>query len=91
MFYLEHARYRGEMNHAREFKTITVHHQGVPGGVEGDFQPPDHAGDSPPPEHEDAPSLELGLAGLAFSGGGVRSATFGLGVVQALAKHKILR
>ena len=45
----------------------------------------------PPPEHEDAPTLELGLAGLAFSGGGVRSATFGLGVVQALAKHKILR
>ena len=44
-----------------------------------------------PPNNETTPSLNLGLAGLAFSGGGIRSATFGLGVVQALAKHKVLR
>jgi predicted acylesterase/phospholipase RssA len=31
------------------------------------------------------------LIGLAFSGGGIRSATFNLGVLQALAKAKILR
>ena len=31
------------------------------------------------------------LAGLALSGGGVRSATFGLGVLQALAGHQLLR
>src|SRR5687768_12473832 len=30
------------------------------------------------------------LTALCFSGGGIRSATFGLGVVQALAKHKLL-
>ena len=33
----------------------------------------------------------MGLVGLAFSGGGIRSATFNLGVVQALAKLRILR
>jgi len=31
------------------------------------------------------------LIGLAFSGGGIRSATFNLGVLQALAKKKLLR
>ena len=30
------------------------------------------------------PSTDLGLMGLALSGGGIRSATFNLGVVQAL-------
>ena len=43
------------------------------------------------PDDELTPSLNLGLAGLALSGGGIRSATFGLGVVQALAKHKVMR
>src|ERR1039457_7305927 len=33
----------------------------------------------------------LDLVGLAFSGGGIRSATFNLGVLQALAKLEILR
>ncbi|HEY6972251.1 MAG TPA: hypothetical protein VJA94_23770 [Candidatus Angelobacter sp.] len=31
------------------------------------------------------------LAGLAFSGGGIRSATFNLGILQGLAEAKILR
>ena len=31
------------------------------------------------------------LLGLALSGGGIRSATFGLGVLQALARRKLLR
>jgi hypothetical protein len=31
------------------------------------------------------------LAGLAFSGGGIRSATFNLGILQALAELKLLR
>ena len=31
------------------------------------------------------------LIGLAFSGGGIRSATFNLGVLQALAREKLLR
>ena len=34
---------------------------------------------------------ETKLAGLAFSGGGIRSATFNLGIVQALSEMKLLR
>ena len=41
------------------------------------------------PDH--APSTELGLIGLALSGGGIRSSTFSLGVIQALAKHGVLK
>lgn len=37
------------------------------------------------------PSAGKSLIGLAFSGGGIRSATFNLGVLQALAKRKLLR
>ncbi|HEX6126398.1 MAG TPA: patatin-like phospholipase family protein [Pyrinomonadaceae bacterium] len=33
---------------------------------------------------------KAGLTALCFSGGGIRSATFGLGIVQALAKHGLL-
>jgi len=35
-------------------------------------------------------ALDSGLAGLAFSGGGVRSATFNLGFIQALAHYGLL-
>ncbi len=35
-------------------------------------------------------SADAGLVGLAFSGGGIRSATFNLGLLQALAKQGIL-
>jgi hypothetical protein len=38
-----------------------------------------------------AEARDRGLVGLAFSGGGIRSATFCLGVLQALARLKILR
>jgi hypothetical protein len=34
---------------------------------------------------------ERNLVGLAFSGGGIRSATFGLGVLQGLAELEVLR
>ena len=43
--------------------------------------------DDPDPESQ-ARSSEL--LGLAFSGGGIRSATFNLGVLQALAKYQLL-
>ena len=36
-------------------------------------------------------ALDLHVAGLAISGGGIRSATFALGVIQALAHLKLLR
>ena len=38
-----------------------------------------------------APSTKYGLVGLALSGGGIRSATFNLGVIQGLAKRGILK
>ncbi len=37
------------------------------------------------------PPAEKSLIGLAFSGGGIRSATFNLGILQALAKKRFLR
>jgi hypothetical protein len=37
------------------------------------------------------PSTGLGLVGLSLSGGGIRSASFSLGAVQALASRKMLR
>ena len=37
------------------------------------------------------PRVEADLTGLALSGGDVRSATFGLGVFQGLARHGLLR
>ena len=36
-------------------------------------------------------SIDTNLVGLAFSGGGIRSATFGLGVLEALKKAGILK
>jgi hypothetical protein len=36
-------------------------------------------------------ALDQDLVGLAFSGGGIRSATFGLGVLQALGQMRLLR
>ena len=36
-------------------------------------------------------TAEESLIGLAFSGGGIRSATFNLGVIQALARARLLR
>jgi hypothetical protein len=42
-------------------------------------------------EHPDAAADAMGLIGLSFSGGGIRSATFNLGMLQALAKTGILR
>lgn len=37
------------------------------------------------------PAAAQSLIGLAFSGGGIRSATFNLGILQALAKKQLLR
>lgn len=36
-------------------------------------------------------ALSLNLVGLAFSGGGIRSATFNLGMLQGLAEQKLLK
>jgi Patatin-like phospholipase len=42
-------------------------------------------------ENPDRPAASETLAGLAFSGGGIRSATFNVGILQALAKAQLLR
>jgi hypothetical protein len=43
------------------------------------------------PAEVNASAHRAALSGLAFSGGGIRSATFNLGVIQALAEMKLLR
>ncbi|MEK8016138.1 MAG: patatin-like phospholipase family protein, partial [Candidatus Parabeggiatoa sp.] len=43
------------------------------------------------PSHDVKIKTSAGLVGLAFSGGGIRSATFNLGILQALDKKGILR
>ncbi|HVO82029.1 MAG TPA: patatin-like phospholipase family protein [Terriglobales bacterium] len=42
-------------------------------------------------QHRQRPPAKQSLIGLAFSGGGIRSATFNLGVLQALAQKNLLR
>src|SRR5262249_15160029 len=37
------------------------------------------------------PSTRFGLTGLAISGGGIRSATFAMGVLQGLANYDLLK
>jgi hypothetical protein len=44
-----------------------------------------------PPKPSSDRALDRDLVGLAFSGGGIRSATFNLGVIQALAGKNLLR
>ena len=39
------------------------------------------------PEPSGGPSVNKGLVGVALSGGGIRSATFGMGVIQALIER----
>jgi hypothetical protein len=41
--------------------------------------------------HQDGDEAPEDLTGIALSGGGIRSATFALGVLQALARHDLLR
>jgi hypothetical protein len=43
------------------------------------------------PEHGDEPSVRHGLVGLALSGGGIRAASFALGVLQALQSAGVFR
>lgn len=51
-------------------------HLGVPRPTGSDFE---------------KPTTDLGLTGLAISGGGIRSATFSLGVMQAFASRDVLK
>lgn len=55
----------------------------VAGGAGGAGLPPAALG-------APSPSPSLGLIGLALSGGGIRSATFNLGVLQALHEQRVL-
>jgi len=52
-------------------------------------QPHEHSGASLDAVTKKA--LSLNLVGLAFSGGGIRSATFNLGFLQGLAEQKLLK
>ncbi len=70
-------RFRDFRENAPEFATRTVR-LAAPGGK----------GSGPCSAEEQA--LDSELVGLSFSGGGIRSATFNLGIVQGLAKLKLL-
>jgi hypothetical protein len=48
-------------------------------------------GSDPVPRHSARLALDRDLFGLAFSGGGIRSATFNLGVLQALSQIGVLK
>src|SRR5271168_4424628 len=58
-------------------------------GTGGDEESDDHAESAVMAARLRA--LDMHVAGLAISGGGIRSATFALGVLQALAHFKLLR
>lgn len=45
----------------------------------------------PDGEQSIPPDMQHGTVGLALSGGGIRSATFNLGVLQGLCKHNLLK
>jgi hypothetical protein len=51
---------------------------------------PDSPSTGPSAEAAREEALEMGLTGLAFSGGGIRSATFALGILQGLARLGLL-
>ncbi|MEO7192385.1 MAG: patatin-like phospholipase family protein [Vicinamibacterales bacterium] len=51
----------------------------------------DDSRDAKPKDAKDAPKTERTLVGLAFSGGGIRSATFGLGVLESLKALQLLK
>jgi hypothetical protein len=66
--------------------------QGQPaGGNTRAAAPPEPPPAGPDMEQLRLKSLDMDLVGLAFSGGGIRSATFGLGVLQALSQLRLLR
>jgi len=57
---------------------------------EGSTAAEPQADGTPPAEDQIARAHKKQLVGLAFSGGGIRSATFNLGVLQALAQMRLL-
>ncbi|MCH9697006.1 MAG: hypothetical protein K0U68_02795 [Gammaproteobacteria bacterium] len=57
---------------------------------------PDFQQSNPEDNHSSESTLQqqawsMSLVGLSFSGGGIRSATFNLGIIQALSRLKLLR
>ncbi|MCE6991864.1 patatin-like phospholipase family protein [Dyadobacter sp. CY323] len=74
-------------------KTISLLKSDGPNN-KGDFDLMDHEDANIPESGTKDPLLlaqEMKLTGLAFSGGGIRSATFNLGVLQKLAENGILQ
>jgi hypothetical protein len=63
----------------------------VEGMLEQEFQQVETSRNLRLGENPQRPAAQNSLIGLAFSGGGIRSATFNLGVLQALARKKLLR
>ncbi len=74
-----------------EYETIRARREEVARRVASSRDPAATPASEPAHEGRLVPSVGLRLFGLAFSGGGIRSATFNLGIVQALAKRGLLR
>ncbi len=60
-------------------------------GVDQQLAPSKTATEENGPSHEDDKNSGFPRAGIALSGGGIRSASFGLGFLQAMYRHGILR
>ncbi len=79
---------------ARVARSVGCEGDAMPAGPDEPPREPIVFADEPPPDAASRLSLrkasESGLVGMAFSGGGIRSATLNLGVLQGLAKRNLL-
>lgn len=73
-----------------EWKDVDAEHGRLSGLVEGSANLV-HVPNRVAPQTDIRPSASAGLVGLALSGGGIRSATFNLGMLQGLARRGVLR
>ena len=82
----------GVFNQGDPRKSADAPHAPVSGGLHATHTPPEWWSDSDNDHWRDAikRAHAKNYVGLAFSGGGIRSATFNLGVLQALADLKLL-
>lgn len=73
---------------AHELEVIRVRRASRRRATVGDAHTGEHLA---PPHSASNNAWNEGLLGIAFSGGGIRSATFNLGILQGLAEMRILR
>ncbi len=77
--------FKSELTEIRKNRVWRQHEQYITGSIDAIAST-----DNSPVQDPFQKGREMGLYALAFSGGGIRSATFNLGVLQALATHNLL-